>query len=113
VFKELEIVVLRHELAVLRRQSGRAELKSADRVFLAAAASWLLPRSSWRSFVVTPDAASLAPSAGRKALDMCGSSRPLADRRRDSGACASLRAREPAVGLEGCAKSVQAATRYS
>jgi putative transposase len=46
-------VVLRHELAVLRRQSGRAKLKSADRVFLAAA-SRLLPRSSWRSFVVTP-----------------------------------------------------------
>jgi transposase InsO family protein len=52
-FKELEIVVLRHELAVLRRQTGRAELKPADRVFLAAA-SRLLPRSSWRSFVVTP-----------------------------------------------------------
>jgi transposase InsO family protein len=52
-FKELEIVVLRHELAVLRRQAGRAELRTADRVFLAAA-SRLLPRSSWRSFVVTP-----------------------------------------------------------
>jgi len=52
-FKELEIVVLRHELAVLRRQATRLELRPADRVFLAAA-SRLLPRTRWRSFVVTP-----------------------------------------------------------
>lgn len=52
-FQELEIVVLRHELAVLRRQARRPELRPADRVFLAAV-SRLLPRSSWRSFVVTP-----------------------------------------------------------
>jgi putative transposase len=52
-FKELEIVVLRHELAVLRRRVARPELRAADRVFLAAA-SRLLPRTSWRSFVVTP-----------------------------------------------------------
>jgi putative transposase len=52
-FKELESVVLRHELAVLRRQLARPELRPADRVFLAAA-SRLLPRTSWRSFVVSP-----------------------------------------------------------
>src|SRR6266496_6224227 len=51
--KELEIVVLRHELAVLRRQAGRPKLRPVDRVFLAAA-SRLLPRSRWRSFLVAP-----------------------------------------------------------
>jgi len=48
-FKELEVVVLRHELSVLRRQAGRPQLTMADRVLLAAA-SRLLPRPSWRSF---------------------------------------------------------------
>ena len=41
-FKELEIVVLRHELSVLRRQAKRPQLTMADRVLLAAA-SRLLP----------------------------------------------------------------------
>ena len=52
-FKELEIVVLRHELSVLRRQTRRPQLTTTDRVFLAAT-SRLLPRPSWRSFLVTP-----------------------------------------------------------
>jgi putative transposase len=53
-FMELEIVVFRHELAVLRRQVSRPELRPADRAFLAAA-SRLLPRARWRSFFVTPE----------------------------------------------------------
>jgi putative transposase len=52
-FKELEIVVLRHELSVLRRQVARPPLEPSDRLLLAAA-SRLLPRSSWSSFLVTP-----------------------------------------------------------
>jgi putative transposase len=51
--KELEILVLRHELSVLRRQVRRPEFTSADRMLLAAA-SRLLPRSRWSSFAVTP-----------------------------------------------------------
>ena len=51
-FKELEIVVLRHELSVLRCQARRPQLTMADRVLLAAA-SRLLPRENWRSFMVT------------------------------------------------------------
>src|SRR5215475_9082810 len=52
-FKELEIVVLRHELAVLRRQVDRPRLRSSDRLLLTVA-SRLLPRSRWSSFMVTP-----------------------------------------------------------
>jgi hypothetical protein len=53
-FKELEIVVLRHELAVLRRQVARPRLQESDRVFLAAA-SRLLSRTGQQSFFVRPD----------------------------------------------------------
>jgi hypothetical protein len=53
-FKELEIIVLRHELEVLRRQVARPKLRPADRAFLAAA-SRVLPRSSKRSFFVRPE----------------------------------------------------------
>jgi len=49
----LEIVVLRHEVAVLRRGISRPALRRADRVFLAAA-SRLLPRARWQVFFVTP-----------------------------------------------------------
>ena len=51
--RDLEIVVLRHQLRVLRRQIARPDLRNQDRVFLAAA-SRMFPRSRWASFCVTP-----------------------------------------------------------
>jgi putative transposase len=52
--KDLEILVLRHQLAVLRRQIPRPRLEPADRAMLAAV-SRVLPRARWSCFLVTPE----------------------------------------------------------
>jgi putative transposase len=52
--KELEILLLRHELAVLRRRAGRPRLTRADRA-LFAALSRAVPRTSLANLVVKPD----------------------------------------------------------
>jgi putative transposase len=51
--KDLEIVVLRHQLQVLRRHVGRPRFRWSDRLFLATA-SGHLARETWRAFLVTP-----------------------------------------------------------
>ncbi len=50
---EVEVVVLRHQLMVLKRQVGRPRRRRRDRLFLAAL-SRTLPRAGWSSFVVSP-----------------------------------------------------------
>ena len=51
--KDVELLVLRHELEILRRQVVRPELRMVDRALLAAAACHL-PRSSRGMLLVTP-----------------------------------------------------------
>ena len=52
--KDAELLVLRHENAVLRRHAGRVRSEPADRVWFAALAR-LIPRRRWTAiFPVTP-----------------------------------------------------------
>jgi hypothetical protein len=51
--KDLEILVLRHQLRVLQRTAGRPQLRTIDRIILAAA-SRAIPRDRWVAFLVTP-----------------------------------------------------------
>src|SRR2546430_15728936 len=51
--KDVEIAVLRHQLAVLKRQVARPRYAPTDRLILATLAR-LLPRERWSAFLVTP-----------------------------------------------------------
>ncbi len=51
---DLEVIVLRHRLTVLRRQVKRPVYRSSDRAFLTAL-SGILPRASWNVFLVRPE----------------------------------------------------------
>jgi transposase InsO family protein len=51
--KDVEILVLRHQLSVLRRQVKRPKLTWSDRALMALFSSFV-PRERWSSFLVTP-----------------------------------------------------------
>jgi hypothetical protein len=77
--KELEIVVLRHELAILRRRTRRPAMTWTDRLFLAGRQ----PAPATRTLAVLyhhpGDAASLASALSGEAVDVRPSSRAPAD----------------------------------
>ena len=52
--RDIELLVLRHQVKVLQRQVKRPTLRRFDRLLLAAA-SRRLPRSLWSVFMVRPD----------------------------------------------------------
>jgi hypothetical protein len=73
--KDLEILVLRHQLTVLRRQTPRPKLEPTDRALLAAI-SRILPQSRWSCFLVSrrrccvgTDASSPVPGPTRTSPD--------------------------------------------
>ena len=68
--KDLEIVVLRHELAILRRRTRRPAMTWTDRLFLAAASRFPAARALAVLHHHTGDAASLASALGGEAVDV-------------------------------------------
>jgi transposase len=51
--REAEILVLRHQLAVLKRTTPRPKLRRRDRIVIVALAT-LVSKERWSSFIVTP-----------------------------------------------------------
>jgi hypothetical protein len=67
VAKDVELLVLRHQVAVLRRQVHRPDLQPADRVLLATL-SRLLPRARWSAFWLVLRFAAENPTWGHRRL---------------------------------------------
>src|SRR6266481_3892191 len=65
--KDAELLVLRHENALLRRHAGRVRYEPADRTWFAALARLIPPQALDRSLPRdTSDAPGLAPQTGRE-----------------------------------------------
>ena len=98
--KDVELLVLRHQLSVLRRQTGRPRLRPADRALLAALTR-LLPHPRRHGLLVAPQTLLRwhRELVRRKWAKPCrGPGRPQV-RATSTRARLASRAREPALGL--------------
>jgi hypothetical protein len=98
--KDIELLVLRHQVKVLQRQVSRPRLSRLDRVLLAAA-SRAMTRGSWFIRGEAGDPTPLASGPRQEEVDISedGSPRPAADRARRPGPRRPTRPGEPALGV--------------
>ena len=111
VSKDAELLILRPENAVLRRQVVRVRYQPTDRLSLAAL-SRLIPRGRWCEVFAVTSATLLAPPAaghGQMGLRLSAESRTPAHGSRNQKARDSHRDGQSGVGASACARRARQA----